>query len=197
MNALVMPPLGLAHFHADTHSLLVSARGITLDKDGSGFTPQQPFTNLSPIGIREALRRVAGRCQLLRFEVVLGQGLVHNGQNVVGLARGIGLVYSLTTEQVVFYLRKLRPAAWRRRMAFMLIILSGGALLGQGSWGLPRVFAEFSILYRGKRLMLGASFTTTDSPTLQRLSASSAVLTRGVSLIKSPSQLGWAKCLRT
>ena len=54
-------------YHAELHALLVSNRGVALDKDGTGFTPGRAVTNLRPISIGDALRRLAAKAMLLQL----------------------------------------------------------------------------------------------------------------------------------
>ena len=83
-----------ALFHQDTHDALISVRGIAIDKDGSGFTPgQESVTNLRPICIGEALRRVAGQCQLLQSETDWGAMMGKLGQFGCGFKGGTDAVY--------------------------------------------------------------------------------------------------------
>ena len=49
-------------YHAELHALLVSTRGIALDKDGTGFEPGRAVNNLRPIAIGGVERRLAAQC---------------------------------------------------------------------------------------------------------------------------------------
>jgi hypothetical protein len=81
-------------FHQVTHDVLISVRGIAIDKDGSGFTPgQESVKNLRPICIGEALRRVAGQCQLLQSETDWGAMMGKLGQFGCGFKGGTDAVY--------------------------------------------------------------------------------------------------------
>ncbi len=54
-------------YHAELHALLVSNRGVALDTDGIGFTPGRAVTNLRPISIGDAVRRLAAKAMLLQL----------------------------------------------------------------------------------------------------------------------------------
>ena len=84
---------GDAFYHADVHALLISSRGIALDKDGSGFTRGQPVCNARPICIGETLRRLAAQCQLLQLNKSVGDSLAKNGQYGAGFKCGTDTVY--------------------------------------------------------------------------------------------------------
>jgi len=89
-----------ARYHADTHALLISVRPVALDKDGSGFVRGRPVRNIRPIGIGEALRRLAGKCQLLQLGTVVGAGLARNGQFGAGFKNGTDMVYHTVSKCV-------------------------------------------------------------------------------------------------
>ena len=81
--------------HQVTHQLLISVRGVALDKNGEGYSPNREVNNLRPICIGESLRRLAGRCQLLQLEGRIGERLAPSGQYGVGFANGTDMVYQL------------------------------------------------------------------------------------------------------
>ena len=81
--------------HKVTHQLLISVRGVALDKNGEGYSPDREVNNLRPICIGESLRRLAGRCQLLQLEGQIGERLAPSGQYGVGFANGTDTVYQL------------------------------------------------------------------------------------------------------
>jgi hypothetical protein len=66
-------------YHAELHALLVLNReeGVALDKDGTGFTPGRAVTNLCPISIGDAMRRLTAKAMLLqlglRVEAMFGK----------------------------------------------------------------------------------------------------------------------------
>ena len=60
-----------AAYHANQYAFLVSNLGEALDKDGTGFEPGRPATNIRPISIGDTVRRLAAKAQLLQ----LGSGV--------------------------------------------------------------------------------------------------------------------------
>lgn len=79
--------------HRDTHDLLVSNLGIGLDKKGLRHA-----ADLRPIGIGEALRRIAGKCILLQEGEALGAELAKRGQFGVGFKNGTETIYHMTAK---------------------------------------------------------------------------------------------------
>ena len=47
-------------YHADLHALLVSNRGIALDKDGTGFMPGSVVKNIRPVSYQHWRRAATG-----------------------------------------------------------------------------------------------------------------------------------------
>jgi hypothetical protein len=90
---------GLA-YHAELHALLVSVRGIALDKDGTGFEQGRAVTNLRPIGCGGAERRLAAKCQLLQLKSDVWARLAKNGQYGAGFKNGADTVYHLVSESL-------------------------------------------------------------------------------------------------
>jgi hypothetical protein len=80
--------------HVITHQLLVSVRGVALDKTGEGYADNREVNNLRPICIGESLRRLAGRCQLLQLEGDIGARLAPSGQFGVGFANGTDIRFT-------------------------------------------------------------------------------------------------------
>ena len=58
-----------AAYHAELHALLVSNRGVALDKDGTGFVPGRVVKNIRSVSIGDALHRVAAKAQILQPRV--------------------------------------------------------------------------------------------------------------------------------
>jgi hypothetical protein len=85
-------------YHTELHALLVSTRGVALDKDGSGFEPGRAVNNLRPIAIGGAERRLAAQCQLLQLQSDINAALVKNGQYGAGFKNGAGTVYHVVSE---------------------------------------------------------------------------------------------------
>ena len=56
-----------AAYHAELHALLVSNRGVALDKDGIGFMAGREVKNIRPVSIGDVLRRVAAKVQILQL----------------------------------------------------------------------------------------------------------------------------------
>jgi hypothetical protein len=87
-------------YHTELHALLVSTRGVALDKDGSGFEQGRPVSNLRPIAIGGAERRLAAQCQLLQLQSDLNTELVKNGQYGAGFKNGADTVYHMVAESL-------------------------------------------------------------------------------------------------
>jgi hypothetical protein len=79
-------------FHQRIHNLLVSNRGVGLDKKGAGMA-----ADLRPIGVGDALRRVAAKCHILQEGGAVGARLATKGQFGVGFKNGTEVIYSLTS----------------------------------------------------------------------------------------------------
>lgn len=79
-------------YHQRIHDLLVSNRGIPLDKKGN----RDP-KDLRPIGVGYVLRRVAAKCMILQMGSEFGAALAARGQFGCGIANGTELIYSLTS----------------------------------------------------------------------------------------------------
>ena len=56
-----------AAYHAELHALLVSNRGVALDKDGAGFELGRAVTNIRPISIGDTVRPLVTKALLLQF----------------------------------------------------------------------------------------------------------------------------------
>ncbi len=56
-----------AAYHEELHALLVSNRGVALDKDGTGFVPCRVVGNIRPFSIGDAVRCIAAKCQTLQL----------------------------------------------------------------------------------------------------------------------------------
>ncbi len=54
-------------YHAELHALLVSNRGVALNKDGTGFTLGRAVTNLRRIRRGDAVRRLEAKAMLLQL----------------------------------------------------------------------------------------------------------------------------------
>ena len=78
---------------AELHALLVSNRGVALDKDGTGFTPGRVVTNLRPISIGDAVRRLAAKAMLLQLGSGVEAKLRETNQYGAGTKNGAELVY--------------------------------------------------------------------------------------------------------
>ena len=87
-------------YHAELHALLVSVRGIALDKDGSGFEHVRAVNNIRPLGCGGAERRLAAQCQLLQLKSDVGIKLAENGQYGAGFKNGADTVYHLVSESM-------------------------------------------------------------------------------------------------
>ena len=82
-----------AAYHPELHALLVSNRGVALDKDGTGFVPGRAVTNVRPISIGDAIRRIAAKAQLLQLGTGVEAKLREAGQYGAGTKGGADLVY--------------------------------------------------------------------------------------------------------
>ena len=89
-----------AAYHAELHTLLVSNRGVALDKDGTGFAPGRPVTNVRPISIGVAIRRIAAEAQLLQLGTGVEAKLRESGQYGAGTKGGADLVYHKLNESM-------------------------------------------------------------------------------------------------
>jgi len=87
-----------ALFHSETHAFMISVRAAALDKDGSSFIRGRRVSNLRPLGIGDALRRVAAKCQILQLEGIIGTRLAANGQYGCGFKNGTDTVYQLVSK---------------------------------------------------------------------------------------------------
>ena len=90
-------------FHAELHALLVSNRGVALDKDGTGFTPGRAVTNLRPIIIGDAVRRLAAKAMLLQLGSRVEAMLQATNQYRAGTKNGADLVYHKLNESMDSY----------------------------------------------------------------------------------------------
>ena len=77
--------------HAETHALLVSGRGLGLDKTGHGRAG-----DLRPLLIGDAFRRVFSKCVLLQEGEGIGEKLARKGQFGCGFRCGTETIYHLT-----------------------------------------------------------------------------------------------------
>ena len=93
--------------HRETHALLVSVRALGLDKTGLGRVE-----DLRPIGIGEALRRLAHKCWLLQEGEGIGRTLALHGQFGCGFKNGSEVIHRLTTSALeALYERQLACAS--------------------------------------------------------------------------------------
>ena len=90
-------------YHAELHALLVSNRGVALDKDGTGFTPGRAVTNLRPISIGDAVRRLAAKAMLLQLGSGVEAMLRETNQYGAGTKNGADLVYHKLNESMDSY----------------------------------------------------------------------------------------------
>jgi len=89
-----------AAYHAELHALLVSNRGVALDKDGSGFVPARVVKNIRPVSIGDALHRVAAKAQILRLGSGVDAKLREADQYGAGTKNGTDLVYHKLNESM-------------------------------------------------------------------------------------------------
>jgi hypothetical protein len=89
-----------AAYHAELHALLVSNRGVALDKDGSGFVPGRVVKNIRPVSIGDALRRVAAKAQILQLGSGVEAKLREADQYGAGTKNGTDLVYHKLNESM-------------------------------------------------------------------------------------------------
>ena len=89
-----------AAYHAELHALLVSNRGVALDKDGTGFVPGRVVDNIRPISIKDAVRCIAAKCQTLQLGPGVEAKLREAGQYGAGTKNGIALVYHKLSESM-------------------------------------------------------------------------------------------------
>ena len=79
-------------YHVELHALLVSNRGVALDKDGTGFTPGRAVTNLRLISIGDAVRRLEAKAMLLQLGSRVEAMLRETNQYGAGTKNGADLV---------------------------------------------------------------------------------------------------------
>ena len=89
-----------AFYQLETHALIISVRGVALDKTGRGFTQGLAVDNLRPIGAGECMRRLAGQCQLLQVGGVVGASLARNGQYGAAFKSGTDTAYQVVAKSI-------------------------------------------------------------------------------------------------
>ena len=87
-------------YHAELHALLVSNRGVALDKDGTGYVQGRAVTNVRPISIGDAIRRLAAKAMLLQLGTGVEAKLRESGQYGAGTKGGADLVYHKLNESM-------------------------------------------------------------------------------------------------
>ena len=98
-----------ALYHRETHALLISVRGLALDKGGEGYAAGREI-QLRPIGIGESMRRIHARCVLLQSESDVGQILAEtNSQFGVGFACGTDMVYHMVSKGLDAFVAADKP----------------------------------------------------------------------------------------
>ena len=89
-----------AFYQLETHALIISVRGVALDKTGRGYTRGQAVDNLRPICVGESMRRLAGQCQLLQLGGGVGAALAKNGQYGAAFKNGTDTIYQAVAKSV-------------------------------------------------------------------------------------------------
>ena len=88
-----------AFYQLETHALIISVRGVALDKTGRGYTRGQAVDNPRPICVGESMRRLAGQCQLLKLGGGVGATLAKNGQYGAAFKNGTDTIYQAVAKK--------------------------------------------------------------------------------------------------